>query len=422
MKIAIIGLGYVGLPLAVELSKEHEVIGYDINEERVNELKDFNDSTDEIRILDLIDAVEKENLRFTDSEMGLKGNDVFIVTVPTPITKDLQPDFSAIISATETIGNYVKRGCLVIYESTVYPTATEDICIPILEKLSGLNSKFGFGVGYSPERINPGDKDNTLLTITKVVSATNLVWLNKVREVYESIGINTHPVSNLKTAEAAKVVENIQRDVNIALMNELSVVFDRLDIDTKEVLDACGTKWNFLNFTPGLVGGHCIGVDPYYLIKKSEDMGYSPNIIKNSRIVNEKMVAHVLDKTLWEFRNNYDRPAKRILILGMTFKENCPDIRNSKAIDIINKLYMFGKEFDIYDPVSKEQHLDDIYLLDNTEFSSIKNLYDAVIITVAHKEFKLIDFSRLVREEHVIMDIRNLITEQQKQFLNVITL
>lgn len=412
-KIAIIGLGYVGLPLAVEFSKKYSVIGFDINQSRIRELQSGTDSTLEVSDQELSEA---NALFFSSDKSALSDANVFIVTVPTPIDKNKQPDLTPLIKASELLGSVVKKNDVIIYESTVYPGATEESCLPIVERVSGLTFNQDFFAGYSPERINPGDKERHVTNIIKVTSGSNNYVANYVDALYASIiTAGTYKATSIKVAEAAKVIENTQRDVNIALINELSLIFNKLGIDTLEVLEAAGTKWNFLPFRPGLVGGHCIGVDPYYLANKAKEMGYHPDIILACRRVNDSMGAFVVSqfvKRLLQERIHVD--GAKILVLGFTFKENCPDIRNTGVIDIINELNGYNVDVDIHDPwcsaseVSKEYNIE---LTDTPE----QNSYDGIILAVGHHQFKLLgrDGIRLFgKKEHVLYDLKYILEKK----------
>lgn len=362
-KIGIIGLGYVGLPLAVEFSNKYETIGFDIYNQRVDELNDCIDRTLEIEGSDLNHAINKNDLKITSDSDHLKPCNIFIVTVPTPIDQFNNPNISALINASKLIGSYLKKNDIVIYESTVYPGATEDDCVPILESVSGLKFNVDFFCGYSPERINPGDKTHTLTKIKKITSGSNAETAIKIDRIYSSIiEAGTHMAPSIKVAEAAKVIENTQRDINIAFVNELSLIFNKLDINTSQVLEAASTKWNFLNFKPGLVGGHCIGVDPYYLTHKAQSVGYNPEIILAGRRLNDSMgiyVANQMVKLLTKNGNHIDK--SNVLILGITFKENCPDIRNTKVVDVITELQDFDIHVDIYDPCASKKEVQEHY-------------------------------------------------------------
>ena len=387
-KLSIIGLGYVGLPLAVEFGKKYEVVGFDINKNRIDELKQGYDRTLEVSKEELKEA---KKLTFTTSIGDIKDSNIYIVTVPTPIDKHKNPDLTPLIMASKTVGRVLKKDDIVIYESTVYPGCTEEVCVPVLEKESGLKFNKDFYCGYSPERINPGDKEHRVVNIKKVTSGSTSKTAKIVDELYRSIiKAGTHLASSIKVAEAAKVIENAQRDINIAFVNELALIFDRLNIDTLDVLEAAGTKWNFLPFRPGLVGGHCIGVDPYYLTYKAKEIGYHPEVILAGRRLNDNMGIFIANKVIkLMIKKGHTIKDSKVLILGITFKENTPDIRNSRVIDIINELKEFGCEVDVYDPwankddVKREYNID---LIDNEKLT-IDN-YDAVVLAVAHKEFK----------------------------------
>lgn len=410
VEIGVIGLGYVGLPLAVEFGKKYNVKGFDINEKRIDELKKGNDKTLEVSSGELKEAV---SLTFTHNTEDLVNVDVFIVTVPTPIDQYNRPDLNPLLSASETVGKVLRKDCVVVYESTVYPGCTEDDCVPVLEKYSGLKFNTDFYCGYSPERINPGDKEHRVSSIKKIVSGSNPEIGNSLNELYGSIiKAGTHLVSSIKVAEAAKVIENTQRDLNIAFVNELARLFDKMDIDTLEVLEAAGTKWNFLPFRPGLVGGHCIGVDPYYLTHKAINIGYHPEMILAGRRINDGMGAFVANQLVkLMIQKEHKIYNARVLILGITFKENCPDIRNSRVIDIIDELKEFGCKPEIYDPwadsgeVEKEYNLK---LLKNFDEIDLK-LYNGVILAVSHNEFKSIDFSDLKNNGTVIYDVKGIL-------------
>ncbi|WP_148863374.1 Vi polysaccharide biosynthesis UDP-N-acetylglucosamine C-6 dehydrogenase TviB [Marinobacter fonticola] len=384
-KIGIIGLGYVGLPLAVAFGEKREVVGFDINTKRIAELKQGMDFTREVSKDEL---AASKHLSFTDSMEGIADCQIYIVTVPTPIDEFKSPDLTPLVKASETVGKVLKKDDIVIYESTVYPGATEEVCIPVLEKLSGLKFNQDFYAGYSPERINPGDKEHRVTSIKKVTSGSTPEIADEVDAVYaEVITAGTHKASSIKVAEAAKVIENTQRDVNIALMNELSMIFARLGIDTHEVLAAAGTKWNFLPFKPGLVGGHCIGVDPYYLTHKAQSVGYHPEMILAGRRVNDGMGAYAASELIKAMiRSGQTISGARILILGFTFKENCPDLRNTRVIDVVRELKDFGCQVDVADAwASNEEavHEYGISLCASPE----KQAYDGVILTVAHREY-----------------------------------
>ena len=413
-KIAIVGLGYVGLPLAVEFGKKRPVLGFDINKERVSELNSFKDSTLECSSEELKEA---KYLTYSTSLDDLKDCSVYIVTVPTPIDDYKQPDLTPLIKASETIASVLKKGDVVIYESTVYPGATEDECVPVLERVSGLKFNVDFFAGYSPERINPGDKEHRVATIKKVTSGSTPEVATAVDELYkEVITAGTHKATSIKVAEAAKVIENTQRDVNIALINELALIFNRLDIDTEAVLEAAGTKWNFLPFRPGLVGGHCIGVDPYYLTHKAQSIGYHPEIILAGRRLNDGMAAYVasqLVKTMIKKRIQAD--GARVLMMGLAFKENCPDIRNTKIVDIIKELKEFNIQVDIYDPwvdADEAMHEYGVSLLDKP----VNGNYDGIILGVAHHQFEALGVSAIRdygKSEHVLYDLKYLFNSSE---------
>lgn len=404
--IAIIGLGYVGFPLAVEFGKIYPTLGFDIDASRIDELKSGVDRTQEVSAAQL---AESKILRFSSQVSDLASCNTFIVTVPTPIDHFKKPDLSPLLKASEMIGKVLKKGDVVIYESTVYPGCTEEDCVPVLEKHSGLVFNQDFFCGYSPERINPGDKVNTLTKIKKVTSGSTPEIAEWVDQLYKSIIVaGTHKASSLKVAEASKAIENAQRDVNISFVNELSLIFDRMGIDTTEVLEAAGTKWNFLNFKPGLVGGHCIGVDPYYLLHKSESLGYYPQVILSGRRVNDNMgifVANKLVKLL--IQKGKKIGGAKTLMLGITFKENCPDIRNSRVVDIYKELVDFGMEVDVYDPwanAKEVKHEHGISLV-----TELGQAYDAIVLTVAHREFLDFAFGELKAKDGVLFDIKSIL-------------
>jgi UDP-N-acetyl-D-galactosamine dehydrogenase len=404
--IAIIGLGYVGFPLAVEFGKIYPTLGFDIDASRIDELKSGVDRTQEVSAGQL---AESKNLRFSSQVADLATCNTFIVTVPTPIDHFKKPDLSPLLKASEMIGKVLKKGDVVIYESTVYPGCTEEDCVPVLEKHSGLVFNRDFFCGYSPERINPGDKVNTLTKIKKVTSGSTPETAEWVDQLYKSIIVaGTHKASSLKVAEASKAIENAQRDVNISFVNELSLIFDRMGIDTTEVLEAAGTKWNFLNFKPGLVGGHCIGVDPYYLLHKSESLGYYPQVILSGRRVNDNMgifVANKLVKLL--IQKGKKIGGAKTLMLGITFKENCPDIRNSRVVDIYKELVDFGMAVDVYDPwanAKEVKHEHGISLV-----TELGQAYDAIVLTVAHREFLDLAFGELKAKDGVLFDIKSIL-------------
>lgn len=410
IKLAIIGLGYVGLPLAVEFSKHRSVIGFDINHDRINALKSGHDSTLEVSDDELKQA---DLLKYTADTDDLYGCNVYIVTVPTPIDEYKRPDLTPLIKASELIGTTLKKGDIVIYESTVYPGATEEDCVPILEKVSGLKFNSDFFAGYSPERINPGDKEHRVTTIKKVTSGSTDAVADIVDRLYkEIITVGTHKASSIKVAEAAKVIENTQRDLNIALINELAIIFNKMNIDTEAVLLAAGTKWNFLPFRPGLVGGHCIGVDPYYLTHKAQSIGYHPEIILAGRRLNDSMATYVvaqLIKVMLKHRIHVD--GARVLVMGLTFKENCPDLRNTKVVDIINELTEFNIQVDIFDPWVDPLEAKREYGLSVLNEPG-ENTYDGIILAVAHDQFKSMGVKKIRafgKQEHVLYDLKYLL-------------
>lgn len=410
IKLAVIGLGYVGLPLAVEFGKKRPVVGFDINPVRIDALCKGHDSTLEVSDAELVDA---RHLCFSATVSDLRDCNVFIVTVPTPIDEYNQPDLTPLIKASETIGKVLKQGDIVIYESTVYPGATEEDCVPVLEKCSGLVFNQDFFAGYSPERINPGDKEHRVVNIKKVTSGSTAEIAELVDSLYrEIITAGTHKASSIKVAEAAKVIENTQRDLNIALINELALIFNKMGIDTEAVLQAAGTKWNFLPFRPGLVGGHCIGVDPYYLTHKAESLGYHPEIILAGRRLNDNMGAYVVSqlvKAMLKRRIHVD--GSRVLVLGLTFKENCPDLRNTKVVDIVRELQEYNVQVDVHDPwvsTDEAQHEYDITPVQMPE----ANTYDAVVLAVAHQQFREMGAETIRsfgKPQHVLYDLKYLL-------------
>lgn len=407
--IGIIGLGYVGLPLAVEFGKKRSVIGFDININRINELHKYIDRTLEVSKKEL---KESKNLTFSNNTDDLKSCEIYIVTVPTPIDSGCKPDLEPLIKASEMLGSLLKHGDIIIYESTVFPGATEEICVKCLEKTSNLKFNIDFFVGYSPERINPGDKTHRLPFIKKITSGSTPAVATEVDALYgDIIQAGTHMAESIKVAEAAKVIENTQRDLNIALINELAFIFDKMEIDTQQVLDAAGTKWNFLNFQPGLVGGHCIGVDPYYLTFKAESLGYTPEIILAGRRINNSVGEFVIQKLLKEMiAKKIAISEAKVLILGLTFKENCPDLRNTKVIDLINELKSAHISPEVYDPwVEKEVAMSELNIHVKDSLNDFK--YDAVIFAVGHDQFKSMsknDIFKLVHSNHVIFDIKSI--------------
>ena len=383
--VAVVGLGYVGLPLAVEFGKKFRTVGYDLSAEKVASYRRHVDPTGEISSEELRSSTQ---LAVTTDPKDLAAADIIIVAVPTPIDAARQPDFSPLVSSSTTVGKHMKRGAIVVYESTVYPGATEEVCIPILEKNSGMKWLKDFNVGYSPERINPGDKEHTLTRITKVVSGDTPQTLEKVAAVYGAVvKAGVFRASSIKVAEAAKVIENTQRDLNIALMNELSIIFRKIGIDTLEVLQAAGTKWNFLPFRPGLVGGHCIGVDPYYLTHKAEMLGYHPEVILAGRRINDDMGKFIAEQTVKELiRSGHAVKGAKVSVLGLTFKEDVPDLRNSKVVDVINELKAFGIEVFVHDPVPLAEEADHEYGIELVSWDDLPRA-DAIVAAVAHKQF-----------------------------------
>ncbi len=414
LKISIIGLGYVGLPLAVEFGKHKPTIGFDIDQKRISELQSRYDHTLEVTSDDL---KQVKNLSYTANIEDLKNSNFFIVTVPTPIDDFKQPDLTPLIRASQNIAKILKKGDIVVYESTVYPGATEEVCIPELEKHSGLNFNKDFFVGYSPERINPGDKQRRVTNILKITSGSTPDVTDYVDQVYNLIiEAGTHKAPSIKVAEAAKVIENTQRDVNIALINELALIFNKMGIDTEDVLKAAGTKWNFLNFRPGLVGGHCIGVDPYYLTHKAESIGLHPEIILAARRLNDRMGEYVATQLIKEMvKQRIQVVGARILILGLSFKENCPDIRNTKIVDMVKALKEYDLDLDIYDPWVDSAEVEGEYgLAPVTELK--QDHYDAIVIAVAHDQFKAMSSQELIalgKEKHVLYDLKYVLDKEQ---------
>jgi UDP-N-acetyl-D-galactosamine dehydrogenase len=412
-KLAVIGLGYVGLPLAVEFGKKRHVVGFDINENRISELRAGADSTREVSTEELGSA---KHLTFSADSRDLSGCTIYIVTVPTPIDKYLRPDLTPLVKASETVGCVLKAGDIVVYESTVYPGCTEEDCVPILEKYSNLKCNEDFFVGYSPERINPGDKQHRLTMIKKVTSGSTPAVAELVDGLYrEIIEAGTHKASSIRVAEAAKVIENTQRDVNIALMNELSLIFHKLGLDTLEVLEAAGTKWNFLPFRPGLVGGHCIGVDPYYLTHKAQAVGYHPEVILAGRRINDLMGSHIAEETIkLMLRKGIEVIGSKVLVLGLSFKENCPDIRNTKVVDIIEHLRAYNTRVDVYDPWIIPEEAEASYGITCLRGAPSTSEYAAVILAVAHSQF--VELGRagiadLVLENGVVFDVKGILPQ-----------
>ncbi|MBL8472245.1 MAG: nucleotide sugar dehydrogenase [Rhodocyclaceae bacterium] len=405
---AVVGLGYVGLPLAVEFGKKYRTIGFDLSEEKVANYRNFVDPTDEVSSDDLRAATQ---LTVTTDAQALAAADFIVIAVPTPVDDAHQPDFKPLIGASEAVGRHMRRGAIVVYESTVYPGATEEICIPVLEKYSGMKWKRDFFVGYSPERINPGDKERTLTKITKVVSGDTAETLSAVAKAYGSIvTAGVYPASSIKVAEAAKVIENTQRDLNIALMNELAIIFDRIGIDTLEVLQAAGTKWNFLPFRPGLVGGHCIGVDPYYLTHKAEMLGYHPEVILAGRRINDSMGKFIAEQTVKHMiRGGSNVKGAVVCVLGLTFKENCPDLRNSRVIDVIRELRSYGVDVRVHDPVADSAEAEHEYGVSLVSWDQIPKC-GAMVAAVAHREFverPLGDYLDKLGQNGVFIDVKS---------------
>ena len=414
--LAVIGLGYVGLPIALEFAKKIKVIGFDINAKRVEMMRNKIDPSQEMDA----DAFENCDIEFTNNLEDLKRAAFYIVAVPTPVDEHNVPDLVAVKRASETIGKVIKNGDYVVFESTVYPGCTEEDCLPIIEKLSGLKNIIDFKSGYSPERINPGDKDHTLAKIIKVVSGCDAESLDLVAKVYELVvTAGVHKASSIKVAEAAKIIENTQRDLNIALMNELSIIFDRMGINTFEVLEAAGTKWNFLKFQPGLVGGHCIGVDPYYLTYKSRELGYDSQVILAGRVINDGMSGYIAKKVLQHIiQNNSNIKSAKVLVMGATFKENLSDIRNSKVADVVRELQSYSLNVDVTDPHASGEELLHEYGFDLT--TEVAKNYDAVIIAVPHNEYKTLDdayFAGITKPEAMIADLKGIYRKTVKSRL-----
>ena len=412
-KICIVGLGYVGLPLAVAFAEKYSVIGFDVIQERIDELSAGNDRTLEVSS-EALEAIA-DNLTYTTNIEDIKSANIYIITVPTPIDKSSRPDLTPLIESSSTVGNVLTKDDLVIYESTVYPGVTEEVCVPILEKKSGLFFNKDFFVGYSPERINPGDKHHTVTHILKVTSGSTPEIAQRVDKLYLSIiTAGTHLASSIKVAEASKVIENTQRDVNIALINELALIFDQMGIDTNEVIEAAATKWNFIKLSPGLVGGHCIGVDPYYLTFKAEELGYKPNLILSSRQINNGMSKYIAEKTIKEMilLGRLIKDAK-ILIMGMTFKEDCPDMRNSKVMDIYEELQDYGADVDVYDPWAETEEAKTFYgdsVVTDPRLSQTR--YEAIIVAVGHSQFKewtTQDYQNISVDKAITIDVKNIV-------------
>lgn len=418
-RIAVIGLGYVGLPLALEFAKHYAVTGFDINHQRIAELREGKDRTLEADTAVLQAALKQDNdhskgVFFTNILEETKAANIFIITVPTPVDRYNAPDLGYLLKASEMTGQVLKQGDIVIYESTVYPGCTEEECVPVLERTSGLTYNKDFYVGYSPERINPGDKVNRLVNIKKVTSGSTPEAAERIDNLYRTIiTAGTHKAPNIKVAEASKAIENAQRDVNISFVNELALIFDRIGIDTNDVLEAAGTKWNFLKFRPGLVGGHCISVDPYYLAHKATSLGYHPQVILSGRRVNDMMGAFIAGKVVkLMIKKGHTIKGCRALLLGIAFKENCPDTRNSKVIDIYRELEQFGVETDVYDPLVDKEAVKEELGVSVISREAIRSDYAAVIIAVAHKEFLEIDFSRYKKNNAIIFDIKGCIGKE----------
>lgn len=413
-KLAVIGLGYVGLPIALEFARKINVIGFDINAKRVDMMKNKIDPSNELES----SAFDGCSIEFTDSIEKLKEASFYVVAVPTPVDKHNVPDLTPVLKASETIGKVVKKGDYVVFESTVYPGCTEDDCLPVIEKISGLKGYVDFKLGYSPERINPGDKEHTLQNVIKVVSGCDDESLEEIAKTYELVvHAGVHRASSIKVAEAAKIIENTQRDLNIALMNELSVIFDRLGINTYEVLEAAGTKWNFLKFFPGLVGGHCIGVDPYYLTYKSEQLGYKSRVILSGRTINDEMASYVAKKTVQSIlKSGKDASKAKVLVMGTTFKENVSDIRNSKVADLIHELKDFSIHVDVIDPHADSDELDHEYGYRLAQ--EVGTGYDAIIVAVNHKEYMGLNedyFASKMTAHGLVVDLKGIYRKQFKQ-------
>ena len=418
LQIAVIGLGYVGLPLAVEFAKKYKTFGFDINASRIAELNKGNDHTLEVtseKLKEVLtDCSQPRGLYCTNDPARIKNCTIYIVTVPTPVDKNNRPDLTPLYKASETVGQVLKKGDIVVYESTVYPGVTEEECVPVLEKVSGLKFNKDFFAGYSPERINPGDKEHTVSKIKKVTSGSTAGTAEIVDQLYKSIIIaGTHKAPSIKVAEAAKVIENSQRDINIAFVNELAKIFNRLHIDTADVLEAAGTKWNFLHFKPGLVGGHCIGVDPYYLALKAQEAGYHPEIILAGRRMNDGMGAYIAHETVkLMVRKDIRVKGAKILVLGITFKENCPDVRNTRVVDILNTLKEYETEMTVYDPWADPAEVKREYGWKSLKILPDVKEYDAVILAVSHRAFKELDLNNICKKNHVIYDVKGMLDRE----------
>jgi UDP-N-acetyl-D-galactosamine dehydrogenase len=417
-RIAVIGLGYVGLPLARLFSTKYPVIGFDINQNRVDALMDGIDSTLEVETdllkAALVDKPSGENGLYCSTNLDdIKDCNYYIITVPTPVDKNNRPDLTPLYKSSETVGKVLKKGDIVIYESTVYPGVTEDECVPVLEKASGLKFNVDFFAGYSPERINPGDKEHTIEKILKVTAGSTLEIGKKVNDLYATvITAGTHLAPTIKVAEAAKVIENSQRDINIAFVNELAKIFNMMDIDTQDVLEAAGTKWNFLPFKPGLVGGHCIGVDPYYLAQKAQELGYHPEIILAGRRMNDSMGQYVASEVVkLMLQNDLKVKGANILVLGITFKENCPDVRNTKVVDVIKNLKEYGTNLTIFDPLANPAEVMDEYSLETSK-TMPSGKFDAVVLAVSHKEFLVLDLDKFKNESTVVYDVKGVLGDR----------
>ena len=409
--LAIVGLGYVGLPLAAAFSRAgYKVIGFDTSQNRIQELQSGIDTTQELSPKEVQSLTD---IDFTVQETALQNAEIYIITVPTPIDRHKKPDLTPLLTASQTVGNYLQKNNLVIYESTVYPGCTEEDCVPVLEKASGLQFNKDFYCGYSPERVNPGDKTRNVTNIRKVTSGSTPKIADQVDALYQSIlSVPTHKASSIKIAEASKIIENTQRDLNISLINELALIFEKMNIDTLEVLEAAETKWNFLPFRPGLVGGHCIGVDPYYLTYKSEQLGYAPDVILSGRKVNDTMGTHIAQRILSLLKKNQQSiEQSKALVLGITFKENCPDIRNSRVIDVVRELQKEGVQVDVYDPQAQPDEVQKTFGISLIE--SIQHSYQAIVLAVGHDEFKTLDISSICNDsKSVIFDVKGFLPKQ----------
>ncbi|OGI47064.1 MAG: GDP-mannose dehydrogenase [Candidatus Muproteobacteria bacterium RBG_16_65_34] len=406
--VAVVGLGYVGLPLAVAFGKRLPTVGYDLDEHKLANYRDGKDPTGSVEERDLLAA---EHLRYSSDPKSLAPADFIIVAVPTPIDEAHQPDFSPLVSACKAIAPHLKRGATVVFESTVYPGATEEVCVPLLEAGSGMRWKQDFHVGYSPERVNPGDKEHTLQTIVKVVAGDDADTLDAVAQLYEAVvTAGVHRASSIKVAEAAKVIENTQRDLNIALMNELALIFHKLGLDTSEVLEAAGTKWNFLRFRPGLVGGHCIGVDPYYLTHKAERVGYIPQVILAGRRINDAMGKYVAEQTVKQMiQAGRSVNGGKVLVLGLTFKENCPDVRNTRVVDVVNELRSYGAEVLVHDPVADREEAAREYGIELAEWPALPKV-DAIVAAVTHRNFierPIAEYAALLKNGGCFIDVKS---------------